>query len=358
MKLLLYSFLLGLIISGLAFGQVSLTLTSASFGPLRTGYAVVTPLTGTTAGLGVSETFGEQIGDNLFQASVVSSPLVTLTDIVLNINPLTATNTGIAIVNPSTFLATITLTVNNQQGAIIATRIITIGPQQQLSDFATELFPGGLNFPTGFTGLLFISSDVPVGVVGLAFSGGTFTALPLATQLNSATTFAVATSTPVIITNPVTPSIPTAVTTTSNGVTITAPVTMTSAPITPSFSGVPTPPTLAPTPPTLLPPPTATTPPGTTLITGSASTLVIPTAGSAFATTTPAVVAVPPSFVLPQVATGGGWVTQITIANTSGFTQTVRVDFFNPSGVPLQTILGSTIQNLVIAAGGVATLTF
>ena len=350
MKLLLHSFLLGLIISGLSFGQASLTLTTASLGPLQTGYAIVTPLSGTVDGLSVSETFGEQIGANLFQTSVLSSPLVTLTDIVLNVDPQTGSNTGIAIVNPSTALATVTLTVNNQQGAVIATRVITIGPHQQISDFATELFPGDPNFITGFTGLLFISSDVPVGVVGLAFSGGTFTALPVATQLNGTNTFAVGTPVAVTVTTPVTTSIAAPVTTTSNGVTIASPVTITSAPLTPSFSGVPTPVTL-------LPPPTATTPPGTT-ITGSASSLVTATGAVSAFVTTPATIATPASFVLPQVATGGGWVTQITIANTSATAQTVRVDFFNPSGGPLTTTLGSTIPTIVIASGGVARLTF
>src|SRR5262249_31593142 len=62
----------------------------------------------------------------------------------------------------------------------------------------------------------------------------------------------------------------------------------------------------------------------------------------------------PGAQLLPQVATGAGWVTQITIANTSGVTQTVRVDFFNPAGSPLTS--GSTVQNIVIAPTGVATV--
>jgi hypothetical protein len=63
------------------------------------------------------------------------------------------------------------------------------------------------------------------------------------------------------------------------------------------------------------------------------------------------------ALLLPQVATGGGWFSQITIANTSPFAQTVRVDFFNSGGAPMSLSFGSTAPSVVIAPGGVATLT-
>jgi hypothetical protein len=358
MKLLLYSFVLAILISSLSFGQLTLTQAVAATGPLQTGYAVVTPLGGTGAGLSVSETFGQQIGNSLFQASVVASPLVTLTDVVLNVDPLTNSNTGIAIVNPNTTAATVALTAGNQQGAVIATRTIAIGPQQQISDFVTELFPSNPNFFQGVTGLLFINSSVPIGVLGLAFSGGTFTSLPVSAQLSG--TNAVNTSASVPITIPVTATITTPVT-------ITSPATITSIPGTPSFNGVPTPPTL-------LPPPTANTPGGIVPIAGSGGVLVTSTGTvPAFTTTLPVATTVtsagfgvpqlsvgvggPGALLLPQVATGGGWVTQITIANTSSVAQTVRVDFFNADGAQLTTPFGSTVPSIVIAPGGVATLT-
>jgi hypothetical protein len=62
------------------------------------------------------------------------------------------------------------------------------------------------------------------------------------------------------------------------------------------------------------------------------------------------------NLVLPQVATGGGWVTQITIANTSAAPQTVRLDFLSPIGAPLATPVGSTFPSIVIQPGGVATI--
>jgi hypothetical protein len=64
----------------------------------------------------------------------------------------------------------------------------------------------------------------------------------------------------------------------------------------------------------------------------------------------------PGALLLPQVAAGGGWVSQITISNTSGVAQAVRVDLFDSFGAPLSLPSGATFQNIVIAPGGVATI--
>jgi len=64
----------------------------------------------------------------------------------------------------------------------------------------------------------------------------------------------------------------------------------------------------------------------------------------------------PGGSLLPQVATGGGWGTQIVISNSSAVVQTVRVDFFTPAGAPLGLSFGSSIANIVIAPAGIATL--
>ena len=345
MKLLLYSFLLITLIGGFSFGQVTLTLGSANAGPPQTGFAVVTPVAGIGEGLSVSETFGEQIGTNMFQASVLGSPLVTLTDVVVNVNPNAGMNTGIAMVNPNGRPATVTFSLSNAQGAMLSTRTLTIGAHQQISRFVTELFFGDPNLNQALTGLLFINSDQPVGVVALAFNGATFTSLPVAAQLSGL--------------NVLTPAI-----TTTAPSTITSPVT-TFSPVTPTFSGVPTPPTL-------LPPPIVTIPPTINPITGSPSSLVTATSAiPTFATTPSSAVTQALGFfpqltvgvggtgalLLPQVATGGGWVSQIMIANPTQFTQTVRVDFFNAFGAPLSVPSGSTVPSITIPPGGVATLT-
>jgi len=374
MRLLVFSIVLIFTIIPISFAQVTLTqTTAANTGPLQTGFAVITPVTGSGEGLSVSETFGEQIGSNVFQASVLGSPLVTLTDVVVNVDPVTGSNTGVALVNPNPVPATISFSVGNQLGATVATRTITLGAHQQVSRFVTELFSGDPNFNQSVNGLLFINSDAAIGVVALAFSGGTFTSLPVAAQLTgvNVVTTANTTTAPITITAPVT--------TTFNGIGF-APTTINTgfAPVTPNFNGVPVPPTLLPTP-TVLPVPTVANPSTTIPITGSTiplvtSTGVIPTGTTTFTTTPNTVVVTAPTafafpqvivglggsgaMLLPQVATGGGWVTQITIANTSTITQTVRLDLFNMVGGPLAASLGPTVPSIAIPPGGVATLTF
>ena len=369
MKLLLSALIVGLSISAFVFGQVAVVVNT---GPLQTGFAVVTPVAGTAEGLSVSETFGEQIGPNIFQASVVGSPSVTLTNIVVSVDPTNGSNTGVAIVNPNGSPATVSLSLGNQQGALFATRTITVGAHQQISQFVTELFSGDPIVAQGVSGLMFINSDVPVNVVALAFSGGTFTALPVASQLTGNNVITASSTTPTFVatTNPIT--------TAFNGVTVVpvTPATSVSAPLTPTFNGVSMPPTL-------LPPPVVPLSPTTVPITGSAIPVITSTGAvtgatfttapvSSFSISTQNVASTFPfalpllmpgvggtgALLLPQVATGGGWTTQITIANTSTVTQTVRVDLFDAVGLPLISQLGSTVPNVAIPPGGVATLRF
>ena len=357
MKLLLYSSVAGLLICSLSFAQATLTQSAVTNSTLQTGFAVITPLTSTGEGLSVTETFGHQAGAIFSQASVFASPLVTLTDVVANVNTAAGLNTGVAIVNPNLSPVTLTFTLRNQLGGTVATRSLTIGARQQISRFVTELFSGepALNQP--FTGLMFTGSDLPIGPVALAFNGAFFTSLPVASQLTANT---VLTST--------TPTVPVSTFTTTTFPTTTFPTVPTfSLPGTPTFNGIPTPPTILPT-------PTVTAPTASTFaVTPSVPTFAItPTVPVTTVATTSTVTNVvspfvlpqiavgiggPGALLLPQVATGGGWVSQIMIANISPFAQSVRVDFFNSAGSPMSLSFGSTLPSVVIAPGGVATLT-
>ena len=371
MKLLLYSFVVGLLICSLSFAQATLTPSAVTNTTLQTGYAVITPLTSTGEGLSVTEIFGQQAGAIFSQASVVASPLVTLTDVVVNVNTATGLNTGVAIVNPNNSPAGVTFTLRDQQGGTVATRSITIGGHQQVSRFVTELFAGepALNQP--FTGLMFLSSDLPIGVLGLAFNGGSFTSLPVATQL-TANTVLTSTTPTAATTTFATPTVPTTTVPTFSFPTVptfSLPTVPTfSLPGTPTFNGIPTPPTIFPTP--TVTAPTASTFAVTPTVPTFAITPTVPATTVPTATTvTQSVISPfvlpqiavgiggPGALLLPQVATGGGWVSQIMIANISPFAQAVRVDFFNSAGAPMPLSFGSTAPNVVIAPGGVATLT-
>ena len=63
--------------------------------------------------------------------------------------------------------------------------------------------------------------------------------------------------------------------------------------------------------------------------------------------------------LLPQFAAGGGWSTEIVIANT-GTTMGVRVDLFKPDGTAMVTSLNGTrassFTDIIVPAGGVFTL--
>ena len=64
--------------------------------------------------------------------------------------------------------------------------------------------------------------------------------------------------------------------------------------------------------------------------------------------------------ILPHFAAGGGWASEIVLANTSATSLVVRVDIFGRNGSPLTVTLNdqtqSSFQNLTIPAGGVVVL--
>jgi hypothetical protein len=220
-------------------------------------------------------------------------------------------------------------------------------------------------------------------VLGLSFNGFSFTSLPVATQLAANNVTTVGVNTGIVATagvsNPITTVGVNAGITAVAGLPPGVPSTITAIPdtitqIPATFPGlVPQQPVLAITTPlTGIPPFGAVTAvPVTTPLTGVTSTFAtangqIVTTASGATILTPSIVVFPAvaagvggtgAFLLPQVAAGGGWVSQITISNTSGVTQAVRIDFFGSNGAPLPLSTGATIQNVVIAPGGVATIT-
>ena len=240
--------------ASLSFGQVTIT----GVGSVRTGFAVVTPLFGGGTGLNVSEMVSGSIAGNFVQTSVLPSPPITFTSVVVNFDTRSGVNTAIAIVNPNNGAAAVSLSLTDQRGVPALITNMTIGGGQQVSRFATELFAGLPGFAGPFAGQLFVSSNVPIGVLGLAFNGSSFTSLPVATQSNSTGPSA----TPFSLVG-------------RNGV------------------------------------------------------------------------------LLSQIATGGGWESRITIANTSPVPQVIRIDFFDSQGGPLALPIGSSVPSVTVPAGGV-----
>src|SRR5215510_14786950 len=346
MKRLLSALMLAILSASLSVSQVPIAQTPATTGPIQTGFVVVTPQNGGGQGLSVSETFGQRVNGNFFQSSVLPSPLVTLTNVVVNVDVNTGTNTGIAIVNPNDASATVSLGLSDNQGVTVITRSITFAGRTQLARFVTELFPGLAALSRSFTGLLFISSDVPISVMGLAFVGPSFTSLPVSTQLNSTGTFvftgsSVSTASTAIVpgfTTPIPSGITVPITTGVQGITMPIPSPVTGPVVSQPVTGVSTPLVNA----------------GGGQITTVAPISTITVSGSP-PIATPIPLLAQSAILLPQIATGGGWVTQITIANTSTVPQTVRVDFFDSNGRPLVLPIGSSLPSVLIPAGGVVT---
>ena len=246
MRSLVYSILLGIFAASVCFSQA---------GPLRTGFAVVTPITGGRLAFSVTETFTEHFEGNLLQSSVQPSPLVTL---------------GIAILDPFDMPATVTLTLFNQKGVLIGARTVMVEARHQRSRFITELFAGVPELTEAFTGQLFINSNVPVAILALAFTGPFFTALP-STQLSGNNTLPVGSPNDL-------------------------------GGITSNFAGI------------------------------------------------------ADALLLPQIASGGGWLSTITVANTSILPQSVRVDVFDSASGSLGPPIRTSIPNTILQPGGVVTL--
>jgi hypothetical protein len=353
MKRLLYAVILAIFSASFSLSQVPLAQTPATTGPIQTGFVVVTPQNGGGQGLSVSETFGQHINGNFFQSSVLPSPLVTLTNVVVNVDRNSGIDTGIAILNPNDATAAVSLALISDRGVTVSARSINFGGRTQIPKFVTELFPGLAEFSQPFTGSLFISSDTPISVMGVAFVGPSFTSLPVATQLNSNGTFVFtgssvpSTTTPIVpgFTTPI-PNVTVPITTPGiTGITMPIPSPVTGPVVSQPVTGVSTP---------LVNAGVALTPTTTGQITTAVTTSTISVSGSPpIANPFPLVAA--SALLLPQIATGGGWVTQITIANTSTVPQTVRVDFFNSVGEPLLLPIGSSLPSVLVPAGGVVT---
>ena len=266
--------------------------------PVQSGYAVVTPVvaattsgtaivlnttkietitglaattSGTTTGLVVFETFGMRGEGNLgtTQAGVLPPDLTTNAMMFVDSEGRLSKNLGVAIVNPNSTNANVSLTLRKDDGTQLGTATVNVPSHQQTSKFVTELFATQSSVPRDVTGTVVITSvgtSGPVSVIGLRFRGRNFSTLPI------------------------------------------------------------------------------------TNLSGNAGPLpsIAPGVGGEGA------------ILLPQFAAGGGWATELVLANTNTSPMTVRVDLFKSDGTPLSAALNgktaSSFTNLNIPAGGVLIL--
>ncbi len=182
-------------------------------GPIQSGYAVVTPVaattgglaatisglsgtkietitglaataSGTTTGLVVFETFGMREEGNFgaTQAGVLPPDLTTNAIMFVDSNGRLSKNLGVAIVNPNSTSANVSLTLRKADGTQLATTTVNVPSHQQTSKFVTQLFATQSSVPRDVTGTLVITTvgtSGPVSVIGLRFRGHNFSTLPV-----------------------------------------------------------------------------------------------------------------------------------------------------------------------------------
>jgi hypothetical protein len=251
----------------------------------QSGFAIVTPVSGNIGGLVATETLRHSTSADVEHTVIGPSTLVTAASLPVFVGVGTANTTAIAIANPSNGSGGVNMVLTNNFGGFFATATIQLGPRGQLAIFLNDIF--SLQSEVVSTPLLLtMSSELPVAVLALNFQGEDFASIPL-TSLSFPT--------PVPVQPLVLGPTPTAM---------------------PGFGlGVPPPaPTF--TPPVVLTSTAATTP----SIGGNAS------------------------LVFAQVAIGGEWSTDITVANTSAGAQIVRIDFFSPNGINIGSLPDIAIE--------------
>src|SRR6185369_7573985 len=106
-------------------------------------------------------TYTNSQGVLVSQAGVEASEPIASGRIFVDQN---GTRTGLALVNPSTSGATITMIVRDASGAEFARGTQTLPAGQHVARFVDELFP---NLPQGFTGSLTFTSDARLAAITL-----------------------------------------------------------------------------------------------------------------------------------------------------------------------------------------------
>ena len=140
-------------------------------GTIQSGYAVITPDPNTTAPI-PTVTYGIVNGGVAQSVSSVG-PAQFVTDALFyaEIIPGIGRNMGISITNPTSVATQVTLTLHDPAGNASAPVVVSLQPQQEISNFISSLFSG---VSSGYRGSIWIHSPTPVAVLGVRFAGSQF----------------------------------------------------------------------------------------------------------------------------------------------------------------------------------------
>ena len=167
-------------LSGAAFAQDDHCDACAT----QVGYAVVTAnITGPNGvapgGLVAFETLGFRSQVPALQAGVLSAVMSTRLNLFASASIRVSPNVGVGITNPALTPAVVTMTLRDSGGHFAASNILTIGPGQQTAKFISEYFAAVANLTPDFAGTLTVTSNTPVAIMALLFSGTTFSTIPV-----------------------------------------------------------------------------------------------------------------------------------------------------------------------------------
>lgn len=162
----------------------------------RSGFAVVTVVSGNVAGLIATEVLRNNLTSDIEQDIVGPSPLITSASILVNVGTGTTSTTAIAIANPSMGDGGVNLLLTDRRGGVVLNATVHLGPRGQLSRFLNDLFgaqPPEFSSPL----LLTLSSEIPVAVLAFNFQGANFASIPI-TSLSFPTPVPVQPLTPIL----------------------------------------------------------------------------------------------------------------------------------------------------------------
>src|SRR5262245_57404313 len=107
----------------------------------RSGFAVVTLVSGNIAGLIATEMLTNRTSAGFEQAVVAPSPLITTASMLVHVGPVSENTTTIAIANPSLGSGGVNLIFTDAAGTVVASVIMNLGPRGQFSRYLNDFVP-------------------------------------------------------------------------------------------------------------------------------------------------------------------------------------------------------------------------
>ena len=114
----------------------------------RSGFALVTLVSGNIAGLVGTETVRKRTSSGSEQAVIPPSPLITTASMLVPVGSVGENTTAIAIANPSTGSGGVNLILTDKIGTVVMNVVVHLGPSGHFSKYLNEFFATPVAFST------------------------------------------------------------------------------------------------------------------------------------------------------------------------------------------------------------------